>query len=144
MSNERALALPDQISKIEHAIEAYQRAGMPGPWPGCYVFRNADGVAYVGESKNVRKRIASHERKYLQQQGAEVVAFPCGNRKEVERWLIGVLKPSLNGVSHEQWVAARRRKEAGFTEADAWQHVNDALFGPDGLFGDLFNDAVKP
>jgi hypothetical protein len=69
--------------------------------PGVYVFNGVERVLYVGESRCIRRRILQgHHRGYLLRVPAvETRIIPCLNHKQVERWLIAELNPSLNGIS---------------------------------------------
>lgn len=67
--------------------------------PGVYVFDGINGTLYVGESRNLKQRLANHEKKYLRRSvGVRCRIIKCSNHKHVEKWLISELKPSLNKV----------------------------------------------
>ena len=78
--------------------------------PGVYVFDRFDETLYVGESRNLRKRLKTgHERGYLRRTVAvRCRIVVCSNHKTVEKWLIEELKPSLNGVSEERRLRGAR------------------------------------
>lgn len=82
--------------------------------PGVYVFDGIKRVLYVGESKNIRRRLKKHERGYLRRSiGVRCLIIPCANHKQVESWLIIALCPSMNGVSEQ-----RMWREAALGSAD--------------------------
>lgn len=99
--------------------------------PGVYVFDRMGQTLYVGESQNLQRRLMTHERGYLRRSaGVRCRILPCANHKEVERWLIATLRPSLNGVSESTRI--RRLNEPAKTSeqidrdlSDMWQ----SLFG---------------
>jgi DNA-binding XRE family transcriptional regulator len=70
--------------------------------PGVYVLeRPGDDTAwYVGETADLRQRLANHEvRRALHKTGpVRCRILVCGNRKEVECWLIDAFAPILNKV----------------------------------------------
>lgn len=101
----------DEVKDIRdkaRAMEVYAATRhWPSLWapkvPGVYVFVGIDCVLYVGESRCLRRRLLRHERGYLRRTpGVEIRVIPCLNHKQVERWLIAELHPSLNGVSEER------------------------------------------
>jgi excinuclease UvrABC nuclease subunit len=67
--------------------------------PGVYFVVTTTKCLYIGESKNLRERLATHNHKGLMK-CAHVVTewFECGDRKNVESDLIERLRPLLNGV----------------------------------------------
>jgi hypothetical protein len=103
-------------------------------WPGVYVFDGAMGeTLYVGESHNLRHRLTHHERGYLRRSvGVRCRILPCSNHKQVEKWLIKALQPSLNGVSE----GVRRRllsapskspEQADREFGERWDALEEAL-----------------
>lgn len=106
-----------------HAIEKLPNL------PGVYAFYKGDDCMYVGESKSIRKRIATHERK-RQLAGCDVRFFVCADRKDIEAWLIKELKPKKNGRSVE-------RENLMNSAASRFIDRPDIL-GFDAVFGNLF------
>ena len=82
------------VASLESANDLYPC--LPPRLPGVYVFDGMAGALYVGESRNLRK--------------------------QVERWLIDELKPSLNGVS-EHMRGMQPRDSRSFDE------IWDEFFG---------------
>jgi hypothetical protein len=104
-------AIPNIAAALERLKQATHCFWFPSS-PGVYVFEGMDGYLYVGESKNIRKHLHHHSRGYLRRSvGVRCLVIPCRNHKEVERWLIRALKPSLNGTS-EAMLLARSRPAA--------------------------------
>lgn len=101
------------------------------PVSGVYVLENMSSgeVHYVGESRNIRRRFAGHTRAYLRRTPCVVTkVIACRNHKQVEKWLIGALRPTLNGVSEQM----RKFKEAASL---CPQPTIDELYR--GLFGEF-------
>lgn len=102
--------------------------------PGVYVFDDAERILYVGESQNLRRRLLHHERGHLRRSiGVRCRIIACANHKQVEKWLIKALHPSLNGVS--EFRRQQRVVLTGQTPAEI-----DAKFGY--LWNKLFDAAA--
>ena len=101
---------------------------------GVYVFDHPEGVLYVGESRNLRKRLTSgHERGYLRRSiDVRCRALVCANHKQVERWLIAELMPVLNGISEQTRRRRPRMPHKTPEEVDSdTGHMWSELFGAD-------------
>ena len=84
-----------------HALsEASKGDKTPPNLPGVYAFYKTGQCMYIGESKNLRKRLGSHERN-RQLLGCSITFFVCDDRKAIERRLIQEIKPWKNGCSIE-------------------------------------------
>jgi hypothetical protein len=111
---------------FDEAMASVSNAEHTGVWypecPGVYVFDGIEGVLYVGESSNIRQRFKTHERGYLRRTiGVRCLVVPCLNHKQVEKWLIDALKPSMNG---QRLFRPRQRVYlAQLTEADVRYNV---------------------
>ena len=109
------------VASLESANDLYPC--LPPRLPGVYVFDGMAGALYVGESRDLRNRLRGHERGYLRRQvGVRLRMIVCRNHKQVERWLIDELKPSLNGVS-EHMRGMQPRDSRSFDE------IWDEFFG---------------
>jgi hypothetical protein len=106
------MELPEALALLESA-EHSPGFAIPS-LPGVYVFDDGYRTLYVGESRNLKRRLLRHERGYLRRStGVRCRVIPCTNHKQVERWLIAELRPSLNGVS--EW---RRKCKPTKTEGE--------------------------
>jgi hypothetical protein len=94
--------IPDKALALER-LKSCEHSWLFPELPGVYVFEGMEGILYVGESSNLRRRLEKHERGYLRRStGVSCLVIPCRNHKQVECWLIDELKPILNGVSEER------------------------------------------
>lgn len=62
--------------------------------PGVYILKLAGVVVYVGQSSNVRQRIAGHH--VTEFDAVEVIACPANQLRRLEKEKITELRPSLN------------------------------------------------
>ena len=101
--------------------------------PGVYAFYANGECMYVGESKNIKKRISTHERRQ-QLASCEVRFFVCDDRKAIEAKLIRELKPKRNGrsVEREKLMELAAKRAAKNTDFLGFNEI----FGP--IFGDAF------
>jgi hypothetical protein len=66
---------------------------------GIYIFCRGTQVLYVGQSVNIQRRVATHNRR-SQLQDTDRISYrlvELGSLREVERYYILLLQPSLNG-----------------------------------------------
>lgn len=81
------LAEADTIQKIN-----------PPNAPGVYFIFYKTYCLYIGESKNIKKRLATHDLKYFfENTDVKINWFIDDNRKYTEKVFIDSLKPLLNG-----------------------------------------------
>lgn len=64
--------------------------------PGVYVLKLSGVVVYVGQSRNVRKRVASH--RVIEFDAVEVIACPAEQLRQMEKEKIAELRPTRNLV----------------------------------------------
>jgi hypothetical protein len=105
---------PRKIASAEEAIYLYAAHSLnrklhrvPANTPGVYAFWDGERCMYVGESRNLRARLASHPRK-KQLKACSIRWLACENHKQVEGWLIEECKPVCNGASEEFLLYGRR------------------------------------
>lgn len=99
---------------------------------GVYVISLKDEILYVGESVNLRRRVSENRHnKFLNLPGSSLRFVECKNHKEVERYLIETLKPSLNWKSsnHSHWRYRSLLTSKSVTEllAEIFDPVSDGL-----------------
>jgi len=90
-------------NKIE-ALSIYKYFSISNPAkdvPGVYAFWEEGKCFYVGESKNLKRRLSGHPRK-RQLINCSIRWLACLNHKELEAWLIQEHRPICNGLSQER------------------------------------------
>jgi len=98
--------IPTFYGTPSEAMESYlvlalsARAYAPESVPGVYGFWFGGRCLYVGQSTNLRQRLASHEKKRTLP-FCEIRWLACKNHKMVEKWLIMQFEPSCNGGYRE-------------------------------------------
>jgi hypothetical protein len=118
----------DKALALEHYAKAkpsflYVRELLPAV-SGVYVFEAYGRVLYVGESRNLQKRLSNHPRGHLYEIPCSILKLiPCCNHKQVERWLIEALRPELNRLP----VHWQSRHDGG---GEDWWITWERLFGP--------------
>ena len=138
-------ALPANLPSIAkaNAADVYRLHAQEGRCPeapGVYAFWEGDVCRYVGESRNIRKRLATHDRSWPLRD-CRVRWLACDDHKAVESWLIEALKPTDNGKD-PYW----RTREA---ERAKNEHLQAAYLIPRGgqevlvAVGDLTDEEIR-
>ncbi|HEX3587826.1 MAG TPA: hypothetical protein VH024_17635 [Candidatus Angelobacter sp.] len=127
----------DTMCRAVVALDAQQHHCFQYPEsPGVYVFDRLGTTLYVGESKNLRHRLTHHPRGYLRRSVAvRCRILPCLNHKQVEKWLIEALRPTMNGVSEE------KRKRLLHRPAKSQAQIDDEIGS---IWRDLFGERTDP
>jgi len=95
------------------------------PQSGVYIIEQANRVLYVGESKNVKKRLCGHPRNsHIKDRRSLVRVIYCENHKELENHLILKLKPRLNGKSIHYWEDMARNKKKHLSRNNKMRSMN--------------------
>ncbi len=111
-------SLPTEYGSRNAACTAYLSMALPSTVhrpdrvPGVYAFWIGELCLYVGESTNLKQRLAGHPKK-RQLPGSEIRWLACTNHKQVEKWLIETLRPVHNG-SDPDTQAMREMKRAAW------------------------------
>lgn len=133
----------DEIKDISDKSEAMRLYALQSKLlpsnPGCYIFVKCSEVLYVGESANIKRRIAKHPWRHLLKDGAEIYTIQCKNHKQVEKWLICALSPLLNGKTIERrGIEEAARKKIIDDGLDLQSRINNLSNSFNALFGFSF------
>jgi hypothetical protein len=129
----------DEVKDIRdkaQAMAAYAKQAKDIPAKsGCYVFVNEGNVLYVGESVNIKKRLATHPWRHLLEEGSVIYTIPCKNHKQVEKWLICALAPKLNWKTIE---TRRAEQDARKKIIDEGMDLSERISNLSNSFNSLF------
>jgi len=112
----------------EHALST--DVCRPPLLPGVYGAWIGEECMYIGESRSLRKRLGSHERKHMFKV-CDVRWLVCLNHKQVEKWFIENLRPPHNGITLDR-IIMRYCREQMHERVDIetrWSDLWDDLFG---------------
>ena len=98
---ENSLIIFTQASKMLAEADTIQKAkelkDLGQEIAGVYIFFFKNKCIYIGESSNIKKRLASHDyREWLNIPGTQLFWFKCNNRRKAEKELINKYQPLLN------------------------------------------------
>lgn len=110
---------------IESAIFAMKNLSIDaGYFSGCYAITKNGHIVYIGESKNIKKRMATHPLRGLLKNGHKLKCFPCENRKEIEKELIKFFNPKLNIVFRTKKMKSKKKVRV-IRHKKLWQYLKD-------------------
>jgi hypothetical protein len=107
---------------LAEAHRVDEAKAIPTGCSGVYIWDDGESYLYVGQARDLRKRLLSHPRRE-QMKNARLRIIPCANHKVVERLLIDALKPRYH------WTRANPIK---CKNPQSFNDVWDELFGPEG------------